>query len=82
MANVRRAKRAFTRAKGSKEVLTQGVEKHPESLLLRRLLSHALLQEGKEPQKAERVLREILEREPADQEAKHNLELLLSKAGK
>jgi GT2 family glycosyltransferase/tetratricopeptide (TPR) repeat protein len=40
-------------------------------------LSHALLQEGKDPAAAERVLRAILALDPANPGARHNLELLL-----
>jgi GT2 family glycosyltransferase/tetratricopeptide (TPR) repeat protein len=40
------------------------------------LLSHVLLQEGQDPDAAERALRAILERDPDNAEARHNLKVL------
>jgi hypothetical protein len=48
----------------------------PSALRARIYLSHALLQEGKDWVAAEQALRDILKLDPANAEAKHNLEIL------
>jgi hypothetical protein len=40
------------------------------------LLSHVLLQEGKDPAAAEQALRAVLALDPGDAEAQHNLQVL------
>jgi len=57
--------------------LTQAIDHFPKHLGLRVILSHALLQEGKDPIAAEQALRTILEFDPNHAEAKNNLEVLL-----
>jgi glycosyltransferase involved in cell wall biosynthesis len=56
-----------------KEVIAQT----PQAPQPRRLLSHALLQEGTDWQAAEQALRDLLKLEPLDAEARNNLALLL-----
>jgi tetratricopeptide (TPR) repeat protein len=50
---------------------------HPGAVGPRILLSHALLQEGKDPAAAEQALRDVLALEPGNQEATHNLAVLV-----
>ncbi len=45
----------------------------PLALWPRVILSHALLQEGKDPEAAERALRDVLAAAPQNAEARHNL---------
>jgi hypothetical protein len=54
------------------------VGRWPEALAVRERLSHALLMEGKDHEAAERVLREVLERDPGNAGARQNLTLLLA----
>jgi tetratricopeptide (TPR) repeat protein len=54
----------------------------PQAVLPRVLLSHALLQEGKDWPAAERALRDVLALEPGNAEAQNNLRLLLQIQGK
>jgi hypothetical protein len=44
------------------------------------ILSHVLLQEGKDRGGAEHALRQIIRRDPQHREARHNLQRLLSAA--
>jgi GT2 family glycosyltransferase/tetratricopeptide (TPR) repeat protein len=50
---------------------------HPKAVGPRVILSHALLQEGKDSAAAEQALRDVLALEPDNQEARHNLAVLL-----
>jgi hypothetical protein len=43
------------------------------------ILTHILLQEGRDPRAAEAALRALLALDPAHAEAQHNLAVLLSK---
>jgi tetratricopeptide (TPR) repeat protein len=62
--------------------LLEGAIGHaPRALGPRVLLSHALLQEGQDPDAAEQVLRAILDLDPAQAEARHNLAVLLRDRG-
>jgi tetratricopeptide (TPR) repeat protein len=54
----------------------------PEALAAWVLLSHALLREGRDGPAAERALRTILERDPGNAEARHNLDLLRRQHGR
>jgi glycosyltransferase involved in cell wall biosynthesis len=58
--------------------LSEAIQKYPQQLRLRILLSHVLLQEGKDSLAAEQALKEILQLDPDNDEAKHNLEVLLT----
>jgi hypothetical protein len=63
---------------GAARLLLEGViSRHPESIYPWVILSHVLLQEGRDRGSAERALREILAREPQHAEAWHNLHVLL-----
>jgi glycosyltransferase involved in cell wall biosynthesis/tetratricopeptide (TPR) repeat protein/predicted O-methyltransferase YrrM len=67
------ARREFEQAQG----LLEGViGQHPQALEPRVVLSHVLLQEGSDPDAAERALRDVLALAPEHAEAKHNLALL------
>ena len=59
-------------------VLSQGIERFAQELRLRVLLSHTLLQEGKDWDAAERALRDVLALDPNYAEAQNNLQLLLA----
>ncbi|WP_246539312.1 glycosyltransferase [Telmatocola sphagniphila] len=56
--------------------LFKAIEKYPQSVLLRTHLTHALLREGKDPQVAQKALLDLLELDPNNAEAKHNLLVL------
>jgi tetratricopeptide (TPR) repeat protein len=73
------ARKEFHAARGS---LTEVLPRFPEALGPRVLLSHILLQEGRDQAAAEGVLREIIRLDPANAEAKHNLNVLLQQAGR
>jgi glycosyltransferase involved in cell wall biosynthesis/Tfp pilus assembly protein PilF len=64
----------FARAR---QALDRTISLDPKAIGPRVLLSHVLLQEGKDWPAAERALRDILDLEPTNQEAQHNLQLLL-----
>jgi tetratricopeptide (TPR) repeat protein len=68
------AKKEFAAARW---VLSQATEQHPQALIPRVFLSHAILQEGKDWSAAERALRSILELDPSNTEARNNLHVLL-----
>jgi len=72
-----RAKMARKEFAAARLELTQALDSHPNELRLRLILSHALLQEGRDHMAAERALRAVLELEPNHAEAKHNLDVLL-----
>jgi GT2 family glycosyltransferase/tetratricopeptide (TPR) repeat protein len=67
------ARREFDRAQ---EVLRPAIARHPEALWPRVILSHALLQEGRDPGAAERALRDVLALDPTHAEARRNLAVL------
>ena len=58
------------------EQLQETIDREPDALWPRIVLSHALLQQGKDWQTAERALREILRLEPDNKEAENNLAVL------
>ena len=57
-------------------LLAEAIAQAPEQSPPRRLLSHALLQEGRDWGAAERALQELLALEPNDAEARNNLAVL------
>ena len=61
----------------ARRLLTEAVARWPESPGPRLVLSHVLLQEGRDLDAAERALRDVLELVPDHREARHNLDLLL-----
>lgn len=73
------ARREFQAAR---QLLDQLLSDVPDAVGPRVLLSHVLLQEGKDAPAAERVLREILDLDPTNVEAMHNLSVLLSQLGR
>jgi tetratricopeptide (TPR) repeat protein len=68
------ARREFGPARG---LLGEAVASDPRALWPRVILSHALLQEGKDLGAAERALRDVLGLDPGNTEARHNLAVLL-----
>jgi glycosyltransferase involved in cell wall biosynthesis/Flp pilus assembly protein TadD len=72
-------RREFPRAR---QVLEETIERYPQATWPRVILSHVLLQEGRDWTAAEMVLRSILTLEPHNKEARHNLGLLLERQGK
>ena len=58
------------------------IARFPEAVNLRILLSHALLQEGKDWQAAEQALLDLLTLDPFNGEAAHNLRTLLQQQGR
>lgn len=61
----------------AQSLLQQTIAAHPNAVWPRVILSHVLLQEGRDWDFAEQVLRGILELEPGHAEARQNLEILL-----
>jgi GT2 family glycosyltransferase/predicted Zn-dependent protease len=58
-------------------LLEEAISHTPREPHLWEVLSHALLQEGKDPVRAERSLRTVLELQPDNVEARRNLDILL-----
>jgi len=61
----------------ARQILEDSIQRSPQTLEPRILLSHALLREGKDWQAAEGALRGILALDPHHKEATHNLAVLL-----
>jgi hypothetical protein len=77
-ARVHRARQEF----GScRQLLEQARQRWPDSLPLLIQYSYLLLREGQDHALADRVLTEILARDPANQEARNNRRLLHHRAG-
>jgi tetratricopeptide (TPR) repeat protein len=78
-AAVLKARSALARREfpAARRLLEEAVARAPRALAPRVLLSHALLQEGRDPAAAEQALREILALDPGHAEARHNLAVLL-----
>jgi GT2 family glycosyltransferase/Tfp pilus assembly protein PilF len=66
----------------ARRILEEILPQAPQALGPRVLLSHILLQEGRDPMAAEAALREVLALNPADGEARHNLTVLLRQQGR
>jgi GT2 family glycosyltransferase/Flp pilus assembly protein TadD len=73
------ARKEFAAARAELELALPG---SPVALGPRVLLSHVLLQEGRDFAAAERVIRDILTLDPANAEARHNLNVLLRQTGR
>ncbi len=71
---LRLARKEFAAARW---VLSQAIELFPQEMRTRVLLSHTLLQEGKDLDAAERALRDVLAMDPNQTEARSNLQVLL-----
>jgi tetratricopeptide (TPR) repeat protein len=71
-----RARREF---EASRRLLEEAIGLSPEALRPRVLLSHVLLEEGRDWPAAEQALRGVLSLDPAHAEARHNLQLLLQR---
>ena len=65
----------------ARQMLEEAISQAPQSPGLHTLLSYVLLQEGTDPDAAERTLRILLEMEPTNTEARHNLAVLLRERG-
>jgi hypothetical protein len=78
-ARVYLARRAFAPAR---EVLQATIVEHPQALWPRVILSHVLLQEGRDWEAAERALPEVLALDPRHAEAGRNLAVLRRKRGR
>jgi glycosyltransferase involved in cell wall biosynthesis/predicted Zn-dependent protease len=63
-------------------LLDAAIAAHPKALWPRVVLSHVLLQEGKDWGAAEKALRDVLAIDPAHGEARHNLQVLLAQLGR
>jgi tetratricopeptide (TPR) repeat protein len=72
-------RREFTEAR---RLLEATLAADPQALPPRVLLTHALLQEGRDPAAAERALRDVLTRAPAEAESWRNLAVLLRQQGR
>ena len=68
------ARKEFAQAR---QILDEAIARTPRETILWEVLSHALLQEGKDLARAEQALRTVLELQPANPEAPRNLEILL-----
>jgi tetratricopeptide (TPR) repeat protein len=69
---------AQSRFGDARQTLTRLIAQAPQALLPRVLLSYAYLQEGNEWAAAEQALRNVLEIDPTNAEAKRNLEVLMT----
>jgi GT2 family glycosyltransferase/Tfp pilus assembly protein PilF len=65
----------------AKRVLEEPLGRHPDDTALWVVLSHALLQEGKDWIAAEKALRMVLQLDPQNREAQNNLGVLLRQQG-
>jgi tetratricopeptide (TPR) repeat protein len=77
-----RAHREREEFPAARRILEDLIPRVPQAEGPRVLLSHVLLQEGKDLTAAEDVLRQILELNPRNAEARHNLMVLLGKQGR
>jgi tetratricopeptide (TPR) repeat protein len=65
----------------ARRILEETIAHSPQLLWPRVILSHTLLQEGRDWDAAERALREVLALDPSHSEAQHNLAVLLQQRG-
>ena len=75
-----RARRYIARKEFStaRDLLEEAIRRKPDAVYLWVILSHALLQEGKDWERAEEALRTVLRLDPSNAEARSNLALLVS----
>ncbi len=78
-ARVFRARRSLAQEDfaAARRILDETVAHFPHELWPRRILSHVLLQEGRDWAAAARALRDVLALDPRDTEAQNNLNVLL-----
>jgi tetratricopeptide (TPR) repeat protein len=83
-AAVLRARAHFARKEfaPARQTLEQVIPRVPEALAPRVLLSHVLLQEDRDLLAAEKALHDVLEIDPSNAEARHNLAVLSRKQRK
>ncbi len=72
-----RGKLARKEFAAARQLLEESIARSPQEVWPLVILSHLLLQEGKDLAAAERVLRRVLTLDPNHAQARHNLELLL-----
>jgi Flp pilus assembly protein TadD len=65
----------------ARQTLEQAIRVAPDNAWLWEVLSHALLQEGRDLTAAERALRRVLELEPGNVQPRYNLGVLLRNQG-
>jgi glycosyltransferase involved in cell wall biosynthesis/tetratricopeptide (TPR) repeat protein len=63
----------------ARALVNEIIERHPDFLPARTILSHIFLQENRDWEGAERALRDILAHDPGNREARHNLDVLLKR---
>jgi GT2 family glycosyltransferase/predicted Zn-dependent protease len=63
-------------------LLEEVISRHPEAVYPWVILSHVLLQEGRDWGSAEHALRQVIHRDPQHPEAWHNLHVLLQQQGR
>jgi tetratricopeptide (TPR) repeat protein len=63
----------------AKQLLEETKERFPKSLVPRVVLSHALLQENRDLDRAEHALRDVLAMDPHHRPTQHNLHILMNK---
>ena len=71
-----RAELARKHFAGARAILEETIAKHAEALWPRVILTHVLLQEGRDWLAAEKALRDVLAVDPGNAEAQRNLEVL------
>ena len=67
---------------GAAALLEEAARKYPESVGVRVALSHVRLADGSPPEVLESALKAVLELDPANAQAKHNLEVLYRNTGR
>ncbi len=65
----------------ARQLLEETIAQYPQALWPRVILSHVLLQEGRDWAAAEQALRDLLALDPNHREARHNLAILLREHG-
>ncbi len=65
----------------ARQLLEETIAQYPQALWPRVILSHVLLQEGRDWAAAEQALRDVLALDPNHREARHNLAILLREHG-
>jgi tetratricopeptide (TPR) repeat protein len=66
----------------ARDILRSAIAAHPRAVWPRVILTHVLLQEGRDWQAAEQALRDVLALDPEHKEAQRNLEVLLRQRGR
>jgi tetratricopeptide (TPR) repeat protein len=66
----------------ARQLLEQAIARAPQVVSLRLILTHVLLLEGRDWEAAERALRDVLALDPNNQDASHNLAVLMRQLGR